>query len=662
MTPLCRRFGLFAVACGLAGCPPASVPDGGSDAGCSGCDLVGCSIEGSSYAPGTFNPAAVCQVCEPLSSPTDWTGVLDGTLCDAGSVCAKGECLPGCFIDGFYAAAYGGNPDDSCELCDPEQSLSSWTIDGGDGTACTGDGGNFCQQGACLSECEIGGTFYLAGAANPVETCQSCQPETDAGGWSDQPDLTPCDEDGGYLCVSGGCVAGCSVDGGVVLPGTPNLQNDCFGCQPQLSPLGNTQFPDGTPCTTLTGGTVCQGGACINGCDIGGVFYPDGTLDAGPGGNSNVCCNGAVSATAWSPGFGAATQLPTAVEPEAIAIGDVNGDLIPDLVVAHAGTGQVGILLGQADGTFATEELIAVGKGPRALALADLTGNGRTDVVVVNGGASTLTVLLQQGDGGLLPAPGSPFATPPAPTSVVAAVLDIAFPPALVICDDGNGGEVTVWPANIDGGYQPLVRYPVGLQPVGLVVNDFEHTSSPDVATADVGDSTLTILHNSGDALVPPGTTIALPFAPSAIASGDFNGDGYPDLAVAGQAPDGGVVAIYLNQKGALDAQDAGVWFVASPQLFAVGAFPSALAAADLNGDSLTDLAVTSQAGGTVNVLSNETVTGATTAVFLPPVSYAVGKQPTGVAVGKLEGNANPDLAVANIGSPFVSILPGNCP
>jgi hypothetical protein len=39
-----------------------------------------------------------------------------------------------------------------------------------------------------------------------------------------------------------------------------------------------------------------------------------------------------------------------------------------------------------------------------------------------------------------------------------------------------------------------------------------------------------------------------------------------------------------------------------------------------------------------------------------------VGKQPTSVAVGKLEGNANPDLAVANIGSPFVSILPGNCP
>ncbi len=654
MTSLCRRWGLLAAVCGLAGCPSSSPPDAGLDAGCSGCDLTGCAIGGVIYDAGVYNPAAVCQVCAPPSSLTGWTNVLDGTLCDAGSVCASGQCLPGCFIDGFYAAADGGNPDDSCELCDPAQSLSAWTIVGADGTPCTGDGGNFCMQGICVSECAIGGAYYPAGSANAQQSCLSCEPSVDPTAWTPLPDTSACEQDGGYLCLSGACVAGCAIDGGVVPPGTPSLESPCFGCQPQVSPLGDTQLPDGTPCTTGTGGTVCQGGACISACSIGGVFYPNGTVDAG---NPNVCCNGAASATSWSPGFGAAVSLSTAVEPDAIAIGDVNGDQIEDLVVAHEGTGQIGILLGEDGGAFAPEVLISVGAGPRALALADVNGDGLTDIAVVAGGNSSMTVLLQQGDGGLLPAPGSPFATPPAPTGVaISRLAGLGQPPALVVSDDSNGGGVTVWLGSLDGGFQAPISYSVGLQPVGLAVADFEHDSSPDVATVDLGDSTLTLLHNNGPGtFAQPGWTVALPALPSALVAGDFNGDGYPDLAVALEGPDGGMVGIYLNRTVA-------PWFVATPVLLPVDDFPSAVAAGDFNAAGNVDVAVTCQSEGLVQVLLNETPAKSPLAVFLPPASYGVGKQPTGIAAGTLDGNVNPDLAVANIGSSSVSILSGNCP
>lgn len=671
MTSLCRRWGLFAVVCGLAACPSTTPPDAGFDAGCSACNLVGCAIDGVIYGGGAANPAAVCQVCAPHSSMSGWTNVLDGTLCDAGSVCASGQCLPGCFIDGFYEAADGGDPNDSCELCNPALSLSSWTVVGADGSPCTGDSGNFCLSGACVSECVISGatdggdagvSFVAAGTANPLQSCLSCQPSLDPNGWSASPDATDCDQDGGNLCLGGVCVAGCFIDGGVEPAGAPNAENGCFGCQPQQSPLADTQLPDGTPCST--DGTVCQGGACVSGCVIGGVFYSDGTLDGGAAlsggaaGNPNVCCRASVSATSWSPGFGAATSVPTGVEPEVIAIGDVNDDGIPDLVVAHPGLGDIGILLGQDGGTFEAEQLIPVGLGPRALALADLNGDGLTDIAVINGGGSTLVVMLQQGDGGWAEGLGTPFVTPLGPTGIAAIDVNDDKLPDLVVSDDGNGGQVTVWLANPDGGFAPPQSYNVGQQPVGLVTAYFESvdvTYSPDVVTVDIGDDTLTILHNPGDGnFTSTPTTIALPVAPSALAAGDFNGDGYPDLAVAGQGPDGGVVAVYLNRA-------VSPWFV-SPVLFAVDGFPSALAAADLNGDGLVDLAVTSQRSGVVEVLANLTAPRSGLPVFLPPASYAVGKQPTAVAVAKLQGNANPDIAVANVGSSSVSVLSGNCP
>src|SRR4029077_1191929 len=96
----------------------------------------------------------------------------------------------------------------------------------------------------------------------------------------------------------------------------------------------------------------------------------------------------------------------------------------------------------------------------------------------------------------------------------------------------------------------------------------------------------------------------------------------------------------------------------AAQQTFATGTQPDAIAIADLNGDGKPDLIVADDtSAGTVSVLLNKTAPGATVPSFASHVDFAVGSNPTSIAVADLNGDGIPDLVVANSGSNTVSVL-----
>ena len=64
--------------------------------------------------------------------------------------------------------------------------------------------------------------------------------------------------------------------------------------------------------------------------------------------------------------------------------GDLNGDGIPDLVVANRGSNSVSVLLGNGNGTFQAQTTYATGSEPYSLTLADVTGDGKLDLLVAN--------------------------------------------------------------------------------------------------------------------------------------------------------------------------------------------------------------------------------------------------------------------------------------
>jgi len=523
--------------------------------------------------------------------------------------------------------------------------------------SCTGNSGADAggeDAGPCsgceIAGCQIGGVAVAAGAANPLSSCQVCAPPASRTGWTNVLDGTVCD--GGAVCGDGTCLAGCFLDGFFGAPEALDPLNDCLSCQPSASVAEWSAVADGTPCAT-DGGTFCAGGLCRPLCSVGGVTVADGTLD---GGNPDVCCNVALDPTGWTPGFAAGLAWPTASEPSALVAGDLNGDGVLDLAVCHPSFGSVGILTGQGDGGFGGERLLTVGSGPRALALADFDGDGRLDLAVVNGGDATVDVLLQRG--GFADAGARLVPLGLGPTAIGAADLNGDGKVDLVVTDQGRRdageNEVSVFLGNGDGTFQAPVGFAVGLEPVALAVADLDGDGLLDVATANAGDSTVSILFGrAGGGFSEPPVALALPGVPLDLLAVDLDGDGFPDLAAAAESADGGALAVFANPG-------QGAWSGSRPTWLAAGRAVAALAAGDFDGNGLADLAILDQGEGRVAVFLDRSIDGGT--AFATPASYAAGRSPSALVPGDFNGDGRADLAIADTGDGRIWVLLGACP
>jgi VCBS repeat protein/FG-GAP repeat protein len=336
--------------------------------------------------------------------------------------------------------------------------------------------------------------------------------------------------------------------------------------------------------------------------------------------------------------FAPATNFGVGINPQSVAIGDLNGDGKPDLAVAES-SGSLSLLFGTGGGAFGAATSVPVGTSLRSVAIGDLNGDGTPDLAVANDTGSNVWVLLGTGGGafgGTLP-----YGVGSQPVSVAIGDLNGDGKPDLAVAN--SGGNVSVLLGTGTGSFGAATNFAAGSAPFSVAIGDLNGDGKPDLAVANVGDATVSVLLGTGTGAFGLPTNFPVGSQPQSVAIGDLNGDGKPDLAVANSSSAN--VSVLLGTG-------TGSFGAATNFAVVAGSSPFSVAIGDLNGDGKPDLAVADGNSAPVSVLL-----GTGTGSFGAATNYAVGSAPDSVAIGDLNGDGKPDLAVANYLSNNVSIL-----
>ena len=155
-------------------------------------------------------------------------------------------------------------------------------------------------------------------------------------------------------------------------------------------------------------------------------------------------------------------------------------------------------------------------------------------------------------------------------------LLYLAAVPLSVLLSFANSSASTLT-------YQPIVNLSTGtITPHYFAVGDFNADRKPDLAVSDFKGTTVSIYLNKGGASfsAPVVTTLSIDNTVGPMVSGDFNGDGKADLAVATVSGDQVVIVLLSNGDGT---------FAVQPPIPGSFGFLSGKVA-DFNGDGHADL------------------------------------------------------------------------
>ena len=364
--------------------------------------------------------------------------------------------------------------------------------------------------------------------------------------------------------------------------------------------------------------------------------------------------------------FGTRLTFPSGGDSSYLAMGDFNGDGKLDLVSSNFLEQTAAVLLNNTTGStisFAPQVSypISKGRGPDYLSVTDFNNDGIPDIiggissptssqlVIAGNSNNAIDVLLGKGDGTFAPFPVPPL-TPVGSTS------PIAFAVAGDFNNDGkmdvvamaqNSTSLLFYAGHGDGTYAAPVSTALGgtyANAVGAVTGDFNGDGVPDLAIVTNGGFAVALSLKNGS-FQPLNTIFKSAISAGSLAVADFNGDGKLDIATPICGSTGGPVSVHVY-----DGNGAGGFTDSQP--VTLNYCPSALFTSDLNGDKKPDLVSLNNSGSSsvADVILNQGQ-----GAFANPKGY--GLDPNGSAMLTLvdaNGDGSPDLvSVSLINRPY---------
>ncbi len=366
---------------------------------------------------------------------------------------------------------------------------------------------------------------------------------------------------------------------------------------------------------------------------------------------TTFACGGFIDATS----FAGKEDFSAGDSPFSISTGDFDGDGKTDLAVANANFNTVSVFQNTgSSGTvsFAAKVDFATGTSPQGTSTGDFDGDGKIDLAVANNGSATVSIFRNTGSSGTISFDTKvDFTTGTGPRSVSTGDFDGDGKTDLAVTNY-NSDSISVFRNTGSGtiSFATKVDYITGASPISVSTGDFDGDGKPDLAVANWNSNTVSVFRNTGSSgTISFADTVnfitgAGPYSASA---GDLDGDGKSDLAVANSGSN--TISVFRNTGS------SGIISFADTVEFTTGAYPVSVSTGDLDGDGNADLAVANYGSNTVSVFRNTGSSG--TISFAATVDFTTGQGPWSVSTGDLDGDGKTDLAVANQGFNSVSVL-----